>query len=144
MTEPIKELALQEIFDRVALHLLTQGTAAVDPGRGMCKYRTDAGLKCAVGGLIPDDLYDPRIEGAAVVDYTMAEPLERDELLKETLMKIGIKGNGFALLKSLQRIHDLEAGDFGVNHRFVWAAQLTELAEKKGLNYDVVTNFKLR
>lgn len=30
---------------------------------GTCLYRTDDGRKCALGCLIPDDLYDPAFEG---------------------------------------------------------------------------------
>ncbi len=42
----------QEIFDKVATHLLTQNEKALNSVGG-CVYRTDKGLKCAVGCLIP-------------------------------------------------------------------------------------------
>lgn len=51
----------QEIFDLVVEHLFTQGRPAYDGNRG-CMYRTYDGLRCAVGVLIPDDLYDPAFE----------------------------------------------------------------------------------
>jgi len=146
MDQPVKVLTLQEIFDKAAIHLLTQGKPAVTPDRNKCKYRTDEGLKCAVGGLIPDDLYDSRIEGAAVVDCYMADPLPRDNILREILTKIGIQGKGFTLLKNLQSIHDTihdrEAGCVEVDLRHLWAAQLTQLAKANHLNYDVVINFR--
>jgi hypothetical protein len=55
----------QEIFDTVVTHLYTQGKQAGD-GVGGCLYRTDEGLKCAVGCLIPDDQYHPSMEGQTV------------------------------------------------------------------------------
>ena len=56
----ITPLTNQELFDRVATHLLTQGERA--RGVDSCLYRTHYGLSCAVGGVIPDDLYHPGIE----------------------------------------------------------------------------------
>lgn len=55
----------QEIFDIVVTHLYAQGKQAED-GENGCQYRTDAGLKCAVGCLIPDDQYHPDMEGTPV------------------------------------------------------------------------------
>lgn len=51
----------QEIFNLVVEHLFSQGRPAYDGNRG-CMYRTHDGLRCAVGVLIPDDLYDPAFE----------------------------------------------------------------------------------
>lgn len=59
----------QEIFDKVRDHLLEQGEKAeyVDQfGSSECFYRTDSGLKCAVGCLIPDELYERGAEGHGV------------------------------------------------------------------------------
>ena len=54
----------QQIFNKVAKHLLKQGRRARD-GNG-CAYRGENGTKCAVGCLIPDALYDDRLEGSSV------------------------------------------------------------------------------
>lgn len=54
----------QEIFDRCWNGLASQGwkpSLAVD--RTMCCYRGAEGRQCNVGRLIPDELYDPRMEG---------------------------------------------------------------------------------
>jgi hypothetical protein len=51
----------QEVFDIVVNHLFTQGRPAHDGVQG-CMYRAPDGLRCAVGVLIPDDLYDPEFE----------------------------------------------------------------------------------
>jgi len=63
-------MTAQEIFDKVINHLLQQGGPALnynyddDP---VCRYRSNNGLKCAVGCLIPDDQYDPIMEGWGVM-----------------------------------------------------------------------------
>lgn len=56
-----KLLSAQEVFDIVVNHLFTQGRPAYDDVQG-CMYRTHDGLRCAVGVLIPDDLYDKALE----------------------------------------------------------------------------------
>jgi hypothetical protein len=61
----------QEIFDKVAKHLLTQNEAAiVEPSSfaklPRCRYRLEKDgkvLKCAIGCLIPDELYHEGLEG---------------------------------------------------------------------------------
>ena len=52
---------LQEIFDKIATHLLTQNKKSYLNG-WFCAYRGDNGLKCAAGILIPDDEYKPEME----------------------------------------------------------------------------------
>lgn len=58
-------LTPQEAFDTVARHLFAQGRLALRDfgGEEGCVYRGDDGCKCAVGILIPDELYDPKMEG---------------------------------------------------------------------------------
>jgi hypothetical protein len=65
----------QEIFDTVARHLFAQGERAgivvdYDPDEFdegfACRYRAPGGTVCAVGKLIPDDTYDPEMEGCGV------------------------------------------------------------------------------
>lgn len=54
----------QEIFNQVATHLLTQKEKAMhDSDENMCAYRAEDGLKCAFGGVLPDKMYDPMMEG---------------------------------------------------------------------------------
>lgn len=99
----------QEIFDTVARHLFTQGERAGivledDPtdddkyaNKGFsCRYRAPGGAKCAVGVLIPDEVYSFNMEERGVNDvyYAFAAvlPLWMGENLK--------------LLASLQSVHD--------------------------------------
>lgn len=46
----------QEIFDKVYMELLKQKVPSMHNGR--CLYRGPNGTKCAIGHLIPDELYD--------------------------------------------------------------------------------------
>lgn len=55
----------QEMFDKVAEHLLKQGGPAWDDKDGACKYRAPNGRKCAAGCLIPDNMYRKEWEGSA-------------------------------------------------------------------------------
>ncbi len=53
----------QQVFDKVVLGFVEQKAfARVGGPGGSCRYRTDEGFKCAIGMLIPDDIYDPQIE----------------------------------------------------------------------------------
>lgn len=56
--------------DKIEQHLIQQKARAVQPGvligpdiSDRCQYRTDAGLMCAAGCLIPDEKYTPEMEG---------------------------------------------------------------------------------
>lgn len=52
----------QEVFNTVATHLFEQGEMAYDGSKESCMYRTDDGLKCAVGCLVPDETYSLGME----------------------------------------------------------------------------------
>ena len=107
----------QEIFDRVARHLLTQKKHAMIDDT--CAYRTPDGLKCAIGCLIPDELYTPKIEGFSVDDGPVIEVLERT----------GLSCDEF--LYELQTIHDGAAVYF-------WAKELHTLASLHGLSHAII------
>ena len=51
----------QEAYNKVCAHLAKQGRRSEDKGR--CLYRGPGGLMCAVGCLIPDELYHGDMEG---------------------------------------------------------------------------------
>lgn len=126
---------LQELFDRVADHLLKQGErSCVDEvahgdelPKPQCRYRGPNGLKCAVGALITDEAYSPDIEGGAanrgdVRDALLASGVRLDNYEED--------GDVIALLAGVQYVHDgrepdqwrealyLAASDFGLDpHR---------------------------
>lgn len=57
-------IGCQETFDRVAKHLLKQNKKSVNGTQ--CMYRSSDGLQCALGCLIPDELYVPSLEGTTL------------------------------------------------------------------------------
>jgi hypothetical protein len=89
---------LQEVFNIVSTHLLTQikRSKSCEIGKSGCAYRGKGGLKCAAGVLIPDDQYDLDFEGR----YWAA------------LVSDGIVENKFvAEISDLQLIHDTNGND---------------------------------
>lgn len=107
---------LQKTFNKVYRHLLTQKKKAYSKAQGICLYRTPkSGLKCAVGCLIPNRLYQPDMEGSSVrnlaIFYQKLAPI------------VGETGSKKArLVTDLQYVHDT----FGPSK---WAEQLAKLAE---------------
>lgn len=85
-----------EMFTKVREHLLAQNARAKD-GDGAqsgCAYRGVGGTKCAVGCLIPDALYDARMEGLSV------------DGLPEDFPGYAVTRKQFEMLVHLQYIHD--------------------------------------
>lgn len=105
MTDQGKLLNKQQVFDKVAAHLLAQGQTSSKgnhPG-GTCLYRGPNGTKCAVGCLIPDDMYEPTMEGKS-----MPESGDFDMYLStvgKVLVQI-VEEDTFPLLAALQILHD--------------------------------------
>lgn len=128
------QLTKQEIFDRVAEHLLTQmeksGVVDETCGYGFrCLYRGPNGLKCAAGALIPDELYDPCIEDVSIEsdktgDFITSETLR---LLVSIREKCGIEEEK-DFVRELQKIHDEFAPEY-------WEIELKELAKENDLEY---------
>lgn len=128
-------LTPQQIFDKVALHLLRQGLVSVNSA-GNCLYRSPEGLKCAIGCLIPDERYSPDFEGgdANTVDYLIAHNSRFAGALKAT----GIDTQHHVsrdLLASLQKLHDHTAPR-------AWGDVLVGLARAYRLDDSVVTSFQ--
>ncbi len=94
-----------EVFQRVITHLETQRKKALR--NGQCVYRTDEGLKCAIGCLIPDDEYNPEIEGSSLCGMMRNK-------MPPTIVALMQQGNKMvSLLQTLQDLHDMyEVGSF--------------------------------
>jgi hypothetical protein len=58
-------MTLQEINDRIRGRLTDDTGQARSDSKG-CRYRTLEGLACAIGCLISDKHYDPKMEGSVV------------------------------------------------------------------------------
>ena len=118
----------REIFDKVRDHLLAQNAKSLT--YGSCLYRGPDGTKCAVGCLIPDDLYSSQMEGAAIFSGDTLEGVDKNDyryrnkiLLLEALLKSGVDvndGGVIYMLGRLQSIHDSIDVEF-------WAENLADL-----------------
>ena len=108
----------QEIFDTVLTHLREQGEAATTDD-GSCRYRGADGTACAVGCLIPDELYDPLIEGLTVVQIVkaaMPAPRQHQAQARAPFTRITnhIGAEHLQLLQELQDAHDVYLFDSGM------------------------------
>ena len=121
----------QEVFDKVARHLLTQKVQSQvsDYGGGGdgggCAYRGENGTSCAIGCLIPNELYKPEMEGKSV------SGLQRNS--KELLELF--RNTDSALLSALQDIHD----DIDPH---CWAERLNSEAVAWDLDVSVLKEFE--
>ena len=84
----------QEAFTTVVLHLRKQGRRAQENSK--CRYRAPDGCMCAIGALIPDDQYSPKLEGSGV----LAPAIRHLPALQDLNLN---------LLSDLQITHDLYA-----------------------------------
>jgi len=92
IAEQIKTMTPQEVFDKVAEHLMSQLEQSLsDTMLGGCMYLNREGLQCAAGCLIAEDEYDEAIE-------------EQDW---DKLVSVGLVPTDHqTLIQGLQLIHD--------------------------------------
>jgi len=117
----------QEVFDKVATHLLTQMVRSADEDG--CLYRGPNGLKCAIGCLIPDDKYDSGMEGLAAVSILV------DKALPISIPDEEAFNSWSEYLRVFQQIHD----HF---HPAYWFSDLEELALIYQLSTDCLDSFR--
>lgn len=114
-------MSKQDVFNKVSTHLLKQKEVASNM-RG-CAYRgikrneitdpdgnlsfVDVCLKCAVGCLIPDSIYEPRMEGRGV-DWLLKEyPKFKEQFQCEVIWNKGyVYDDSKDILTALQYVHD--------------------------------------
>ena len=122
----------QEIFDTVARHLFAQGTQAYDADVSRCQYRGPGGTKCAVGCLIPDEAYDPEMEGWSA-----------KALWQSFKDKPGFPhwtGAEVSLLVRLQGVHD---SDYAWESESSLRSMLADVADTFKLDAGVLAGLKL-
>lgn len=91
----LPQATTQEVFDQVAVHLLTQGQKSMD--HSCCVYRGPGGLKCAAGCLISDEEYEKfKVDGEQIENATW-NALTSRELVPR---------NHKSLIRDLQKLHD--------------------------------------
>jgi hypothetical protein len=116
----------QEVFDKVATHLLTQNAKAMLPEDEeypveSCAYRAPDGKMCAVGCLIDEKLYDPSFERNSIDDRYLAEAIS----------KSGVPNEAWQLITDLQWLHDARYPE-------KWESGLQEIADKHSLDSAVL------
>ena len=134
-------LTNQEIFDKVAVHLLTQNKQSRTGDVG-CAYRGNDGLSCAIGCLIPDAEYTQDIEGwllpARLKTLSLdIDPEEREkgsEKLADILRSVGVPDTAFELLSQLQNIHD-------AYQPASWKERLAKCAQDNCVDSRIIQNF---
>lgn len=113
-------MTTQQIFDAIVAHFVEQ----VEPSFDIlfkddgplvaCRYRDDAGRKCAVGALIPDVLYSRALEGNGMYSFGVAHALSEAGVLSHDdyrAVKSGHYANNerLSLLSEMQSAHDRAA-----------------------------------
>lgn len=116
----MSELNLQQVFDKVSTHLLTQNAKSRECGA--CKYRDVDGRKCAIGCLIDDKIYTRTMEKYNISGLWDQNILHCDRNNSDTMLY---------LLEHLQMCHD----SYPVVN---WKRQLKTIADSFGLVFDVV------
>ena len=111
----------QAIFDDVVEHLRKQEMKAIIGGA--CIYReldpVNGDLKCAIGGVLPDELYDPEMEGNDIYGVVKNFPsVER--------FFGGAEIVGF--LRVLQKVHDYDCEE-------EWESGFARVAAEYNLTY---------
>ena len=127
----------QEIFDTVLEHLRKQGKAALS-AEGDCTYRGPDGTACAVGCLIPDELYDPLIENVSLPQiFKDCPPYGWEGVwpkLRPIMARIsdhlGVENE--PLLDALQRAHDSQLAGNGLS---AWEYRMRSIALDFRLEY---------
>jgi hypothetical protein len=115
----------QEIFDKVALHLLRQGKRATYDGESfICRYRAFDGTSCAIGCLIEDKWYSSGLEGCSIYARDIQGALKLSGILADD-------GTIRSLLGSLQYLHD------GIDPSS-WREELFAIANRYNLSPEVM------
>jgi hypothetical protein len=126
-------MSIQEIFNKVASHLLQQNARSLN-GKGICYYRGEEGLKCAVGILIPDCLYNENLEGVRVDSFSVLGCLLKAGVLETIYPSNYCDEKKIALLMLLQTIHDKSTV-------LDWKDELKLLAEQANLDSSILDNY---
>lgn len=103
----------QKLYNETKQKLIEQGCRSIakteesDFSSGVvCMYRGQNDTKCALGHLIPDELYDPVIEGSSPIieAHSLSESTNPWLRIHEHLCVDGHQDLYF--LRDLQRVHD--------------------------------------
>lgn len=108
---PNPRLTPLQAWEHVRAHLLEQGHQSYSPELG-CTYRGRVGCACAIGCLIPDELYDPEFEGLGIQQPVVLEVIEQivefppEGVKLHNLFSPEVYIAAVPWLHLLQRVHD--------------------------------------
>lgn len=99
------EYTNQIVYDKVCAHLAAQKTRSMTANG--CAYRGTLGRSCAVGCLIPDEIYDPDMDQSVGGSFGLKLSLNVNILVQRfpAVQKL-FAGVDLGLLKRLQETHD--------------------------------------
>ncbi len=106
---------LKALLDRMVTHLCQQRSRCVSYDN-TCSYRGVDGAMCAVGALIPDDLYDADIEGSVLEIFERGHYRHQEhcQAVAKHLQELAPEVNESDLidfLEMVQAYHDTTASD---------------------------------
>lgn len=113
----------QEIFDTVYKALLEQGESSVN--NGVCAYRGPNGTKCAVGHLIPDDLYEPEFEGKNILGIHNS--------ILESIFQVDDINPYLTFIFDLQQAHDNTLNYHGLE---AWKREMKSITKSYNLEFN--------
>lgn len=117
---------IQQAFDFVVEGLAKQGGPSFGPAPGTCMYRGEEGRKCALGLVIRDEDYRPKLEGNSV-------PALMNEL--EGTPSWSLIANHLNFWKGMQRAHDTAFSKDGLWVR-PWDKDVVKLVSSRDLDSD--------
>lgn len=122
----------QAVFNTVYTKLREQGKRSVD-ATGQCMYRAPDGAKCAIGHLIPDELYKGDMEGSS----TYSEGAVADAL-RQVFGELTDKD--FEFFMHLQHAHDDWYADddvgWATSSVYILNEKMRQVAEKFNLEFN--------
>jgi hypothetical protein len=125
-------MTLQEIFDKVSAHLLTQNAKSMDDG--ICSYRGQNGRMCAAGRLIKDEFYASAFEGRTSRSKAVVKALVASGVFDWSEVSLvrpdseNFEGHKLDLVCSLQILHDDDRPAY-------WPSRLRVLARRYDLTF---------
>ena len=111
----------QTMFDTVVTHLLTQNSVSMND-TGTCVYRGPDNKRCAIGCIIPDEMYTVDLEGKEV------KILVNNSFLSTDLTSYLLQFNTNLLIR-LQQVHD-------AHNPKSWYTELEKVAAQFNLNFN--------
>jgi hypothetical protein len=126
------KLTKQDVINKICNHLMAQQAKSMNAKGPGCAYRGAGNTTCAIGCLIPVDLYNEAIEGTSVYGTDVVEIIEQLVEMptrQESYNSIELQEKRAAVLdflSQLQRVHDTQPIT-------AWASELYDIANEHHL-----------